>query len=82
MLPNTLSENQQWDRCPTRLRIGHSKRTHGHYMSREQPQHVKTEEDTPLTIKRSLMECPSLKGAVAKFCIFFHPIFLKFAHNM
>ena len=37
MLPNTVSEKRQWDRCPTRSRIGHSKLTHGHYMSRDQP---------------------------------------------
>ena len=26
-LPNSVSENRQWDTCPTRLRIGHSKAT-------------------------------------------------------
>ena len=37
MLLNTVSENRQWDRCPTKLSIGLSKLIHGHYMSREQP---------------------------------------------
>ena len=32
ILPNTASENPQRDRCPTKLRIDHSKLTHGHYM--------------------------------------------------
>ena len=45
-LHNTVSENRQWDRRPTGLRIGHSKLTHGHFMSREQPQHVKTGEES------------------------------------
>ena len=52
MLPNTVCENQQWERCLTRLRIGYSKFTHGHYMSKEQPS---TSEDygvdTPLIVK-------------------------------
>ena len=55
MLPNTVCENRQWERCLTRLRIGHSKLTHRHYMSREQPLACKDcREDTPLTIKHIL----------------------------
>ena len=46
MLPYAVSENRQWDTYPTRLRIGHSKVKHGHYMSREEPQHVNTGEDS------------------------------------
>ena len=41
-LPNSVSENRQWDRCATSLRIGQSK------------QHVKTGKVTPLTIKHIL----------------------------
>ena len=37
VLPNTVSENRQWERCPTRQMIGLSKFTHGHNISREQP---------------------------------------------
>ena len=35
MLPNTLCENIQWKRCLTRLKIGHNKLTHGHFLSWE-----------------------------------------------
>ena len=62
MLPNTVSENRQWDRCPTRLRTGHRKLAHGHIMSKEQPQNLKTGEDTPLTIKLILTERRSLNN--------------------
>ena len=64
MLPNTVCENRQWERCLTRLRIGHSKLTHGHYISREQPP---TCEDTPLTIKRILTERPSPNNIKRQF---------------
>ena len=36
ILPSTMRMNRPWIRCLTRLRIGHSKLKHGHYMSREQ----------------------------------------------
>ena len=68
MLPNTVCENRQWERCLTRLRIGHSKLTHGHYMSREQPPICEDcGEDTPLTIKHILTECPSLNNRRRQF---------------
>ena len=55
MLPNTVRENRQWERCLTRLRIGHIKLTHGPYMSREQPPTCEDcGEDTPITIKHIL----------------------------
>ena len=61
--PNTVSENRQWEKCPIRLRIGHSKLTHGHYMSREQPPICENcAENTPLAIKRILTERPSLSN--------------------
>ena len=67
MLPNNVCENRQWERCLTRLRIGHSELTHGHYMSREQPQRVETGEDTPLTIKHIVTEYPPLNNRRLQF---------------
>ena len=68
VLPNTVCENRQWERCLTRLRIGHSKLTHGHYIFREQsPTCEDCGEDTPLTIKRILLECPSLNNRRRQF---------------
>ena len=54
MLPSTVSENRQLDRCPIRLSIGHSKITHGHYMSRKQLPTYEDWEDTPLRVKSIL----------------------------
>ena len=60
-LAHAVSENRQWDRCPTRLRIGHIKLTHGHYKSREQPPTCEDcGEDTPVTKKCILTERLSL----------------------
>ena len=67
-LPNTICKNRQWERCLTRLRIGHTKLTHGHYMSREQPQTCEDcGEDIPLTIKHILTECPALNHKRRQF---------------
>ena len=51
MLPNSVCENKHWEICLTRLRIGHSKLTVGHYMSREPPTCEDCGEDTPPTKK-------------------------------
>ena len=68
MLPNTVCKNRQWERCLTKLRIGHSKLTHGHYLSREQPSTCEDcGEDTPLTIKHILTECSSLNNRRRQF---------------
>ena len=56
-LPNTVL-------C-TRLRIGHSKRTQGDYISREQPP---TDDVIPLTIKRILAERPSPNNIERHLC--------------
>ena len=49
----TVSEYQQWDRCQIRLKVGHNKPTHGHYMSREQPTTCEVcGEDTLNTLKK------------------------------
>ena len=63
-LANTVSGKRQWDRCPTRFRMDHSKLTHEDYISREQPP---TCEDTPLTIKRTLTERPSPSSIKRQF---------------
>ena len=61
LLPNIVCKKRQRERCQTRLSIGHSKLTHGHCMSREQaPTCEDCGEDTPLSIKHILTECPSL----------------------
>ena len=50
------------ERCLTRLTIGLSKLTYGHYMSWEE-----CGENTPLTIKHILTECPSLNRRLQFF---------------
>ena len=68
-LPNSSCENRQWERCLARLRIGHSKLTHGHLMSREQPPTCEDcGEDFRLTIKHILSECPALNNKRRQFC--------------
>ena len=68
MLPSTVYGNRQWDRCLTRLRIGHSKFKLGHYMSREPPPICRNcGENTPLTIKHILTKCPSLNTRRRQF---------------
>ena len=68
MLPNTVCESRQGERCLTRLGIGNSKLTHGHYMSREQPPTCEDcGEDTLPTIKHTLTECPSLNNRRRQF---------------
>ena len=68
MLPNTVSESRQWERCLTSLNIGHSKHTYGHCMSREQPPTCEDcGEDTSLTIKHTLTECPSPNNIKRQF---------------
>ena len=67
-LPNILCENRHWDRCLARLRIGHSKLTHWHYMSREQaPIYEDCGKDTPLKIKHILTQCPLLNNRRRQF---------------
>ena len=61
MLSNTVSEKPQWEACSTKLRIGHTKLTHRHYMSMEQlPSCEDCGEDTPLTIKHFLTDSSHL----------------------
>ena len=62
MLPNTVFENRQWDRWQTKFRIGHTKLTHDTILQGNNPQHVKTGEDTPLSIKLLLKERLSLNN--------------------
>jgi ribonuclease HI len=56
LLPNVTSPNREWERALTRLRVGHSRLTHGYLMEGGNP----PECDIcilPLTIKHILTEC-------------------------
>ena len=56
LLPNSRCSNRAWERALTRLRIGHSRATHSHLMTRsEQPTCEYCV--VPLTIKHLLVEC-------------------------
>ena len=57
-LPNSSCPNRMWERALVRLRSGHSRLTHGHIMTRDQPPTCQDCEDSPLTIKHLLVECP------------------------
>ena len=50
------SDNRNEDIILTRLRIGHSRLTHKHYIANEDPPEC-IPWNTPLTIKRVLLEC-------------------------
>ena len=56
-LPNASCENRHWERCLARLRIGHTRLTHGYLMSRDEQPTCEECEDIPLTIKHILVEC-------------------------
>ena len=59
LLPNTTCSNRQWERVLARLRLGHSKLTHEYLLDRSPaPTCEYCGEDTPLTIKHLLIECP------------------------
>jgi ribonuclease HI len=57
-LPHALTDNRLWSVCLTRLRIGHSKLTHGFLMERG-PLPYCDDCIVPLSIKHILIECPS-----------------------
>ena len=58
-LSNSTCSNRHWERTLARLRLGHSRLTHGHYMSRDPAPHCEhCGEGTLLTIKHILIECP------------------------
>ena len=51
------SDNRKEDIILTRLRIGHSRLTHKHYLPNEDPPPECSPCNTPLTIKHVLLEC-------------------------
>ena len=58
-LHHSTCTDRRWERALSRLRLGHSKATHSYLMTREPPPLCdECGEDTPLTIKHVLVECP------------------------
>ena len=57
-LPYTSSQNREWERALTRIRVGHSKLTHSYLMSRSEQPYC---DDclVPLTMKHVIAECPN-----------------------
>ena len=65
-LPNFSCSNREWERTLTRLRIGHTKKTHGFLMA--QAERPYCEDCTvPLSVKHILLECPSFSSERAQF---------------
>ena len=63
-LPNSTCDNRRWERILSRLRLGHSRLTHGHIMTNDPPPSCEhCGEDTRLTIKHILIECPQYRPA-------------------
>ena len=62
-LPNSICSNRYWERALARLRIGHSRLTHGYLMAREeQPECDRCTLGAMLTIRHLLVECPALQN--------------------
>ena len=62
-LAHTTCTDRFWERSLMRLRIGHSRLTHGYLMNQSgQPSCEYCGEDIPLTIKHILVECPRHTG--------------------
>ena len=62
-LPNTVCKNRRWERTLARLRLGHSPLTHGFLITRAAPPTCENcGEDTRLTIKHILVECPGYRA--------------------
>ena len=58
-LPNSSCSDRRWERCLARLRLGHTRLTHGFLMTNTaQPSCEHCDEDTPYTVKHILVECP------------------------
>ena len=57
-LPNASCRNRHWERTLARLRIGHTRLTHGYLMEgAEQPKCELCDADSNLTVKHLLIEC-------------------------
>ena len=56
-LPNSVCQDRRWERTLTRLRIGHSRLTHGHLMTATAPPTCEyCGEEVEVTIKHILIE--------------------------
>lgn len=65
-LPNFSCSNREWERTLTRLRIGHTKKTHGFMMA--QAERPYCEDCTvPLSVRHILLECPSFSLERTRF---------------
>lgn len=63
-LPNSTCKNRRWERLLARLRLGHSRLTHGHIMTNDPaPSCDHCGGGTGLTIKHVLVECPQYQQA-------------------
>ena len=61
-LPNSSCSNRRWERTLARLRLGHSRLTHGFIISNTTPPFCENcGEDTALTIKHIIVECPQYR---------------------
>ena len=60
-LPNLSSNNRRWSRVLSRLRIGHTKLTHGYLLTGggEPPTCENCQSEPQITIKHILTECPA-----------------------
>lgn len=61
MLPGTICDNVQWSKILTRLRIGHSRLTHGFLMEQTIPPECPHCGEIQLTIKHILTICPEFE---------------------
>ena len=63
-LSHSTNSDRRWERALSRLRLGHSKATHSYLMNGEPPPLCDwCGDDTPLTIKHVLVECPVHRNA-------------------
>ena len=58
-LSDSSCSDRHWERSLVRLRIGHSRLTHGYLMARDERPTCEHCEDAHLTIRHILIECPS-----------------------
>ena len=60
--PSSFQGNRRWEVVLARLRLGHTRLTHGHYMSRG-PRPLCPRCDTRLTVRHILVDCPRFAAA-------------------
>ena len=64
-LPRMSCDDRKWERTLNRLRIGHTRLTHGYLLAgnRTPPTCDDCEDEAPLTVKHLLTECPAHRFA-------------------